>query len=101
MSGTMMKPIQKLPVACERGPGQHGADHEEVAVRDVDDVEQAENDGEAERDERDDQAPDQAVQSQAAAAYPSCANGTRPVYELVPVRHGLGCIGNSSASVHV
>src|SRR6185436_9578945 len=46
----------------KRGPGQHGADHEEIAVGDVDDVEQAENDRKTERDERDDQAPDQAVQ---------------------------------------
>ena len=45
----------------QRRPGQHGADHEEVAVREIDDVEQAEDDGEAERDQRDDQAPDQAV----------------------------------------
>ena len=47
-----------------RRPGDHGAHHEEVAVRDVDDVEQAEDDREAERDERDDEAPDQAVHRQ-------------------------------------
>src|SRR5205823_5468146 len=41
-----------------------GADHEEVAVRQVDDVEQAEDDGKAERDQRDDQPPDQPVHGQ-------------------------------------
>ena len=45
----------------QRRPCQHGADHEEVAVRQIDDVEQPEDNGEAECDEGDDQAPDQAV----------------------------------------
>ena len=35
ISGTIRKPSQKLPVDCKRGPGQHGADHEEVAVREL------------------------------------------------------------------
>ena len=56
----------------QREPGEHGADHEEVAVRDIDDVEQAENDREAERDQGDDQPPDQPVQCRAKTAYPSC-----------------------------
>ena len=55
----------------QREPGQHGADHEEVAMRDIDDVEKAEDDDKAERDQRDDQAPDQPVQRQQAAACPS------------------------------
>ena len=46
----------------QREPGDDRADHEEVAVRDIDDVEQAENDGEAESDEGDDQPPYQPVQ---------------------------------------
>src|SRR5216117_4606614 len=45
----------------EHRPGQHGADHEEVAVRDIDDVEQAEDDRQAQRDQRDDQTPNEAV----------------------------------------
>jgi hypothetical protein len=34
----------------QREPSQHGANHEEIAVRDVDDVEQAENNRKAEGD---------------------------------------------------
>ena len=45
-------------------PCQHGTDHEEVAMGDVDDVEQTENDGKTERDERNDQAPDQPIHRQ-------------------------------------
>ena len=61
ISGATMKREPEIAGRLQRGPGQHGADHEEVAVREIDDVEQAEDDGEAKRDERDDQAPDQAV----------------------------------------
>ena len=42
----------------------HGPQHEEVAVGDVDDVEQPEDDRKAERDQGDDQSPDQSVDGQ-------------------------------------
>ena len=61
ISGATMKPEPEISGRLQREPRQHGADHEEVAVRNVDDVEQAENDRKAERDQRDDQPPDQAV----------------------------------------
>ena len=48
----------------QRGPGENGTDHEEVAVREVDNVKQPEDDGKPERDQGDDQAPDQTVHAQ-------------------------------------
>src|SRR5271154_4164655 len=45
-------------------PCQHGADHEEIAVGDIDNVEQTENDRQPERDERNDQPPYQTVHRQ-------------------------------------
>src|SRR5262249_50304953 len=52
------------PKAASRSqdrPRQHRTHHEEIAVSDVDDVKQAEDDRESERDQGDDQAPDQPV----------------------------------------
>src|SRR6185437_3315528 len=52
----------EVPGVFECKPGNHGADHEEIAVGDVDDIEQSKNNRQAERDQRDDQPPDQPVQ---------------------------------------
>ena len=56
------KPEPEISGRLQREPRQDGSDHEEVAVRNVDDVKQTENDRKTERDQRNDQAPDQAVQ---------------------------------------
>ena len=45
-------------------PCQHSADHEEITMGDIDDVEQAENNRKPERDESNDQPPDQPVHRQ-------------------------------------
>ena len=56
------KPKPEISSRLQRDPRQDGSDHEEVAVRNVDDVKQTENDRKTERDQRNDQSPDQAVQ---------------------------------------
>jgi hypothetical protein len=43
---------------------EHGADHKEVAMGDIDDVEQAEDDGKAKSDQSDDQPPNQPINCQ-------------------------------------
>src|SRR5262249_44985045 len=45
----------------QRGPSEDGTHHEEVAVGQINDVEQTEDDGEAQRDQCNDQAPNQSV----------------------------------------
>src|SRR5882724_3302441 len=48
----------------EAKPRQHSANHEEVAMSDIDDVEQTEDNRKPKRDERNDQPPDQPVHRQ-------------------------------------
>jgi hypothetical protein len=55
-----MKP--EISGRLQREPRQYRADHEKVAVGNIDDVEQPKNDRQAERDQRNDQPPDQAVE---------------------------------------
>src|SRR5262249_42940119 len=43
---------------------EHGTHHEEVAMRQIDDVEQTEDDGKTQRDQCNDQAPNQSVHCQ-------------------------------------
>src|SRR5947209_14908975 len=54
----------EIPGHRQAEPRQHGADHEEVAVRNVDDIEKTEDHRKAERDQRNDQPPDQPVHRQ-------------------------------------
>ena len=45
MRGAAIKSEPEVSGCFQREPGDDRADHEEIAVRDIDDVEQAENDG--------------------------------------------------------
>jgi len=56
------KGYPKIAGQFQREPCQHGANHKKIAVRDVYDVEQTENDRKAEGDEGNDQAPNEPVQ---------------------------------------
>src|ERR1700730_13315736 len=67
-------------------PCQHGADHEEVAMGDIDDVQQTENNRKPERDERDDQSPDQPVHRQQKYRIPHDQPPTMAIAQI-PVRH--------------
>jgi hypothetical protein len=61
ISGATINEEPEAAGRLQRCPGEHGSDHEEVAVSQIDDVKKAEDDRQPQRDQGNNQAPDKAI----------------------------------------